>query len=41
MTKEIYKLAKELEAKELKRIGWRACPVWGYFRDKAERIINN
>jgi len=38
--KKVNQLAHKLRNKDLKRLGWRLVAVWGYYRDKAERILN-
>jgi hypothetical protein len=40
MKKEVIKLAEQLEKEWMKiHNDWRT-PVWGYFRDRAERILD-
>lgn len=37
--KDVYALAKKLESEALEQLGWRLTPVWGVFRDRAERLL--
>jgi len=37
--KKIIQLAKKLRDEDLKKLGWRSVAVWGYYRDRAERML--
>lgn len=38
---DVIQLAKQLEAEDVEKRGWRSRAVWAYYLNKAEELIEN